>query len=326
MGGELRVLLVAPDDGRTATWIQKALAGLGHKSLIYDYRKMAANIGAERMNAQVVALAGESYDLVLGLKAELVDPHTWAGITMKRTTAVWNFDPRHGQDSWVLDIARNVDHFFTIGKGLVAGYHENGINAHWLLEAADPQTHFPVAVRAGAQIFPLSFVGTVENVPGREKWLAAVRDAFPTMFHLFGSFPGTLRGLHYHGRAEEYAEHHLKRRFHGDDALNLVVSHSTVNLGRDRNPEIAKSYGARLFRTLAAGGFLLTNHTIGIEEDFAGCVGIYNDDDECIKLIRHYLESGKVRKDRAERGRALVLAKHTWTHRTTELLKAVGLG
>lgn len=301
-----RVLLVAPDDGATATYLEKAFRSIGWHAKIWDYRAHAQQVGSNRVGVKFTFdIGAASPDLVLVLKGELLPVEAIRRVASHFPVALWHFDPREGKDAWVVERAKAASAFFTIGKGLVPFYEAAGVNASWLLEAADPDLHRPVDVKE--KRYPVSFIGTVE-VPGRVDWLNAVNKKVQSGIDVWGSFPANCPPRH-HGRA------------FGDDGFSSVVSHSLVNLGRDRNPEIERSYGARLFRTLAAGGFLVTNRTIGICDDFQGCVALYRDDDECVQCVNYWLEHPEKAAAVAAKGRKLVLREHLFIHRVEEMIR-----
>lgn len=308
-----RVLLVAPLDGHTNLYVRAAFRQLGWKVAQVDYREAVRQAGRTLGNVGIVTAAERGKpDLVLVLKGEMVEPSTCEAIREAGiTTALWHFDPRDGTVGWVVERARAVDHFFTIAEGLVPWYEEREVNAHWLLEGADPEHHRPVDV---PRQWTMGFIGTVDGVPGREPWLSHLAREIGTAVHVWGSFPPAARpSFVLHGRAA------------GDPGFCEAVGQTIVNLGRDRNPEIRRSYGARLFRTLAAGGFLLTNRTVGIDHDFKGCVGVYDSDKDCAQQVLHFLGAHEERLRTAAHGRARVLERHLFVHRIRELVLAVGL-
>lgn len=317
-----RLLLVAPNDGATPSYVSRAFTRAKWDVQHYDYRLLGLRHGVSEMNQDLWAVAHQTRpDLVLVLKGETIHPGILRRITQSRIpVGVWHFDPRDGGEPWVVELARASTTFFTIARGLLPVYDRVGAKARWLSEAAEPTTHKPYLVYEDDATFGVSFIGTVNGVPGREAWLLRLDDALEGGVHVFGSHPGRLAGGRYHGRAEDYAG------VPGDGGLSWVVSHSRVNLGRDRNPEIEGSYGARLYRTLAAGGYLLTNKTRGIDEDFPqGCLATYADTEECLAKAKAALADPEGLVRVSKRGREWVLAKHTWDHRVPELLKGAGL-
>lgn len=319
------LLLVAPEDRATGRYIRDAFMAEGWLVSSWDYREYAAQLAYQGNAPETInGAVGQRFihnvdalkcDLVLVLKGEAIAPAALAEAQGRHKIALWHFDPWQAQEPWVVERARAVGHFLTIAKGLVPWYKDQGVNAAWLSEGCDPEVHKPYP--ATSIQYPVSFIGTVAGVPGREEWLAEIGRALPGNLHIFGSFPAAVPSVgqvRYHGRAEP-----------GDEGLARVVSESGINLGRDRHPEIERSYGARLYRTLAAGGFLLTNQTAGIEEDFRGCLDTYDSTESCVERIRYHGAHPEGRAKMAERGRALVLAKHTFRHRVRELVRMVGL-
>lgn len=309
----MKAVLAAPQDGHTNVYVARALERAGLQVHQYDYRRRGILIGSKAMNEELRKVAAGA-DLLLVLKGEAVWPTTYRILSRGGTrTAMWFFDPRDGKQRWVEDMALNAGYFFTIAKGHVQHYRALGVDAHWLLEAADPEAHSAAELLEDRRDVPVGFIGTIDGIEDRVRWLSAVKSRFQGQLHLWGSFPGPMTENH-HGRAD------------GDATMAAVVARTKVNLGRDRNPEVERSYGARLFRTLCAGGFLLTNDTLGIDEDFAGCLATYRSTDHCVDQIQWWLDHPSERLRVATLGRAEVLAKHTWGHRIDELLGVVGLG
>ncbi|MGH3441967.1 MAG: glycosyltransferase family protein [Nitriliruptorales bacterium] len=80
----------------------------------------------------------------------------------------------------------------------------------------------------------------------------------------------------------------------------------------------------RLYDALACGAFVVSDHVDGIEEEFDGAVVTYRDPMELREGIARYLADPDARKEKAERGRKIVLERHTFAHRIDTILGAVG--
>lgn len=317
------VLLLAPADGATGEWVMRALARAGCSGQTYDYRGAAQTHGRGEMEQSIRRFVKtQGFDLVLALKGELISPITWAHMRdMGATTAIWYPDAWHGTVAGVQELANSVDKFFTPSLGLARTYREQGADAHWLPEACDIDDHAPEPASTGEPAMPVSFVGTIENIPDRIQLLTTLQARLGRALSLFGSYPGTLAGPNHHGRAEEYAQ------LRGDRGLAWVVGRTQINLDHQRNPELERTYGARIWRTLAMGGFLLTNHIRGIEQDFGKpgqYLDWYDDARSCLEKIRHYLERPEDRMRTAQAARRFVLEHHTFDHRVRELLRVCG--
>jgi spore maturation protein CgeB len=109
------------------------------------------------------------------------------------------------------------------------------------------------------------------------------------------------------------------------------------------NPDLAAYYGAasivlndhwagmrregflsnRLYDASAAGAFVISDDVEGLEAEFDGGVVGYRDRRHLHDLIEHYLEHPAERRERSERARAAVLARHTFAHRAGVFVDAV---
>lgn len=106
----------------------------------------------------------------------------------------------------------------------------------------------------------------------------------------------------------------------GYDMLRILGrSQITVN----QHIDIAEQYAnnLRLYEATAMGALLLTDWKENIRDMFEPGVEVvcYRDTDECIALIRHYLEQPEERAAIAAAGQRRTLAEHTFRRRTQEL-------
>ncbi|KKM62910.1 hypothetical protein LCGC14_1516930, partial [marine sediment metagenome] len=94
-------------------------------------------------------------------------------------------------------------------------------------------------------------------------------------------------------------------------------------IGIDGWPHRDKSYSARLYRTLCAGGFLLTTATKGIEETFKPGIHLdtFKDETELIQKVLYYLSDDEKREKVAKAGQELVLKEHQFKDRLHEIIE-----
>lgn len=228
---------------------------------------------------------------------------------------LWNFDSWYYNEQHLIEQAYAVDHFLTPSGGLVNKYKQFGIKAHYLPEAADPELHYHAQSEKDYWC-DVVFIGTVKDVDGRAEWLKSIGERFN--LKIWGSFPDPL--------IEKW---HTGKRAQGDHIHNKVVASCLINLDRTRTPTIEGAISARVYRTLAAKGFLLMHHIEGIENHFKPRVDLdtFKTTDECLAKIAYYLlpandeERVKIR----ESGYKLILDHHTWRHRISELLSIIRL-
>ena len=312
----MRVLLVAPRDGHSHLYIREAFQELGHQVQEFDYRNSNALLGWAGMSLQLRNL-NKNCDFTLILKGESILPEV---IRELKNCALWNFDAWYSMSPELVNGAKAARWFFTPSKGLLKEYGEMGINSFYLCEAASRQ-HAPCAIIPDSFKSDIAFIGTIENVAEREQWLTEVARAFPYRMKLWGSFGGRVPNAV-----------HLGRPVYGnggeDYGHNLVVSGSKITLDKSRTPEIEGAFSARIFRTLAAKGFLLMRKVQGIEAMFQPGVDldVFETTQECIEKIRFYLDDEEARKIIAENGCRKVLASHTFVKRIEEMLMITDLG
>lgn len=79
----------------------------------------------------------------------------------------------------------------------------------------------------------------------------------------------------------------------------------------------------RVYDALASGAFVLSDRVPGMDEAFDGGVATYERDEDLAAIIEDALAHPNERRARAERGRAAVLARHTFAHRVDSIISAV---
>jgi spore maturation protein CgeB len=79
----------------------------------------------------------------------------------------------------------------------------------------------------------------------------------------------------------------------------------------------------RLYDALACGAFVISDRIAGIEAEFDDAVVTYEDPTDLAASIDRYLADPDERRRRAERGRAAVLARHTFDARAEVLVETV---
>jgi GT2 family glycosyltransferase/spore maturation protein CgeB len=80
----------------------------------------------------------------------------------------------------------------------------------------------------------------------------------------------------------------------------------------------------RIYDALAAGAFVISDAVEGLDAEFDGAVVAYERRDELEDLIARFLADPEERRRLAERGRAAVLARHTFGQRAATILDVAG--
>jgi spore maturation protein CgeB len=121
--------------------------------------------------------------------------------------------------------------------------------------------------------------------------------------------------LHPHRLRGEWIHNWELRRYYSSAGIVLCDHYDDM---RDEGFISNRAYDA-----LASGAFVISDRVPAIEEEFDGGLVTYGDADELSGLIDHYLSHPDERQARAERGRAAVLAHHTFAHRVDAIIEEI---
>jgi GT2 family glycosyltransferase/spore maturation protein CgeB len=177
-----------------------------------------------------------------------------------------------------------------------------------LHQATDDERFQP---RAGGPSHELLLVANSRAVPRR-----ILEDLLPTGHDLavFGRRwtpelldPRYLRGEHVPN--ERLAEYYA--------AASIVLNDHWSDMRREA------FISNRLYDASAAGGFVISDHVDGLDDEFDGGIVVYKDAADLRVQIDWYLEHPDERRAKAERARAAVIARHTFRHRALDILDGV---
>ncbi|HID96486.1 MAG TPA: methyltransferase domain-containing protein [Candidatus Latescibacteria bacterium] len=195
-----------------------------------------------------------------------------------------------------LKVAGKFDFVFVAQKEYLEEFRRAGLErVHWIPLGCDPDIHRKFDV---AKAYDISFVGSLTP------------------------------------------DHRERRRL-----LGVLCNHFDVRIDRCFLEEMAQAFSRarivfnksvrgdlnmRVFEALSCGSMLLTDEgpRSGLGELFKDRehLVIYRDEKELVDLARYYLLHPEEREEIALRGREEVLRKHTYDHRTDEMLKVIVRG
>jgi 2-polyprenyl-3-methyl-5-hydroxy-6-metoxy-1,4-benzoquinol methylase len=254
----------------------------------YCLRALRGLVDAEYVSpAKLQGLAAKPFDLYL-----FVDDGTEYPIPeMLRPSAFWAIDT-HLDFQGTLAKSRQHDFVFAAQKDGADRLRAAGIaSARWLPLACDPAIHRPHPM---PKEHDLCFIGNI--LPGpREELLRLLRARHPSLY---------VAQLYFDEMARAYS------------ASKIVFNRSVRN-----------DVNMRVFEALACGSLLVTNdlHENGQNELFEPGVHLvtYTDTDDLFEKIDFHLANDEARERIAARGRAEVIARHTYRHRMEALLAVV---
>lgn len=126
-----------------------------------------------------------------------------------------------------------------------------------------------------------------------------------------------------------WTEHGLDARHHrGEHIANDELHRSYASAAVVLNDTWADMRAAgfipnRIYDALASGAFVLSDDIVGLEREFDGAVVAYHDRTELRSAVERYLADPAARRELAERGRAVVLARHTFAQRARTIIEAI---
>lgn len=227
--------------------------------------------------------------------------------------------PRTPTVAWVIshpdrvavsDLVR-LDGVFVASEPFAATLREQGLEARALHQCTDPQRFRPTP---GGPPHDLLFVGNsrgvrrriIQDLPGD---VAARHELAVYGYGWSGTLldPGHLRGDHVqNGELPAYYS-----------AAGIVL-----NDHWDAMRELAFPSN-RLFDAAACGATVVSDHVDGLDELFNGAVVTYHDPEGLAGTIEGLLADPGRRRELGERGRQVVLDRHTFDHRVDTLLASV---
>ncbi len=109
----------------------------------------------------------------------------------------------------------------------------------------------------------------------------------------------------------------------GPRGFGLICSGAKIVLGADATSAIEGHWSNRLWLVLGCGGFLLTNYVPGMEKLFENRKHLvwYRDEEECLSLVREYLDKPQERGMIADAGYRYVHEHHTFHHFVDRVLR-----
>ncbi len=195
-----------------------------------------------------------------------------------------------------LQLAYFFDYVFIAQKDYLPVFKEKGIsNVFWLPLACDPDTHGYLTGEK-ERLYDIGFVGN-RGIVGTER--RKLLDNLQQKFRL----------------------NDLNRKYLPEEIASVYNQSQMVF-----NWAVNGDVNMRVFEALCSGRLLLTNAIPnGLEELFENRkhLVIYHNSEELIELARYYLEHPDEREAIAKAGQAQVLAKHTYQHRTEQILATI---
>ena len=339
--GGIKILLVNPLYGGSlpaARHSAAALGKMGHTVEVFTAEAFAEGyefsgrftLPAHRktFNSALVTLLGQGIelkaiefepDLILALaQAPLHHPTLGRLEQMNIPTAFWFVEDYRALPYW-RDVAAGYGYFFGIQQGdFLAEVQRSGVNHYaYLPTAAAPDIHAPVKLTTAEQQefgSPLSFVGA--GYHNRERFFRGLTDY---SLKIWGSeWPLTQPLAPCIQRNAARVDSETCVKIFNASTINLNLHSSTYHEGIDPDGDFVNP---RTFEIACCGAFQLVDRRGLIPDLFADDeLETFGGMEELRDKIDRYLTAPDARRSMANRGRARVLAEHTYEARMEELL------
>lgn len=326
----MRILLSCPNDSQTNNYIINALQDLGHDVAFIDHRRFLKEA------AEAVPQFFKNWDVDLFLVLYLVPGLTYPAEYIRELKskfphvqyAAWVLDTRIStlldslQKSQLLfcnenkdfiNIVRQYDYFFTIVKGQIESFRQQNVNAFYLPEGFD---HYTPRFQFQEQPIDVSFMGqTGKSIfPQRYALLKKIFQQYPN-----GRIYGAI------DEDSEFVRVSMGRNTFNDTEHSRVVGKTKVNIGHCEWPNLLRSFSARAYRIMGAGGFFMMNSGAHIDGMFK--IGeeliTYDSHKDCLDKIAYYIANEEERRSIAAAGQKRVLQDYTFVNSMKRIFEII---
>jgi len=277
------------DNNRKSTNTSQILAfsRLGHEVVGYNYREKAKASSPRQRDIHLLNTIKErDFDLVVFSKCNGISFEVFEKSRQITKTCLWFMDPLRTYDEEMKIKTRLVSYFCCDKRNVLPIAISLNKNSFYVCEGYDEEIDRPHEVK---KEFDVSFIG---NLYGDRKSLIS------------------------------QIEHKVKilNSVYGEDHA-IAVSKSRINLN------FCTDFGAsdRVYKIMAAGGFLLSNDWEGRKENFIDgedCV-IFDNIEDLNKKINYYLKNPKLldKISKSGRDKVKILDRLNWASKIVELSK-----
>jgi len=232
---------------------------VGCNVLGYNYRKRALEIGNQARDNEIIDIVEERKpDLVVYSKCNVVSEKVFVETSKKTKTCLWFMDPLVSYDSEMRSKTKLVNYFCCDKMNVYEEAKKINPNCFHVCEGFDEEVDFPVERE---KEWDVSFIGNVYG--NRESIIKNIETPVAIVNNAYGK------------------------------------THSSVVSGTKINLNFCTSGGAsdRVYKIMAASGFLLTNDWHGREKHFKDGedLVIFDGVDDLNKKIDFYLKNKKER-------------------------------
>lgn len=321
----MNFLLSMPNDGQSNNYIINALQDMEHEVFFIDHRahfeicmeNVPQFLHHEKIDIMLVLFLAKDSTYTVQYINELKGrfPHV--------KYVAWVFDATLDgeycdENKRLVSLAKAYDYFFTVCRGQVESFKQQGVNAFHVPEGACKYMYDLSKDLFVREEYDVSFIGQVGNPEVHQErvpLLKAIGERFSNL-KIFGPV---------YTEDPDILKFHVKRPTFNDIEHSKIVAKSRINLAHSGWPEIEGYFSARAYRIMKSGGFVLHNKTNNIESyfDIDEDIVLYKDIEECLEKIAYYLSNPERRKEIAQNGHDVVCSKYLFENSMEKLLEII---
>jgi|TARA_R110001599_G_scaffold260063_1_gene460502 lipopolysaccharide biosynthesis glycosyltransferase len=287
-GNTMKILFVGVfDKTKESTNTSQLLAfkSNGHDVIGYNYRKKALLVGNKQRDLDLVkVIQDNNFDLVVFSKCNVVEYEVFEEATKITKTCLWFMDPLKSYTEKMRKKTSLVSYFCCDKLNVLEAAKKINKNSFQVCEGFDETVDKVVDIE---KCLDISFIGNVYG--NRLETLNNINHDVKVVNNVFGL-------------------NHAKQ-----------VSKSKINLNFCTN----EGASDRVYKIMAAGGFLLTNDWIGRDKDFVDGkdLVLFKDSKDLNEKISFYLKNEIEREDIAASGNSCVqkFNRISWAKKIVEL-------
>jgi len=179
-----------------------------------------------------------------------------------------------------------------------------------LQQCTDPEIFKAFEDKDGIYVNELLFVGNSRNI-----FRKSLKYLLPTSYTLavFGTLWKQFIDVHY-----------IKGEYVPNDEVYKYYANAKIVLNDHWDSMRENGFiSNRVFDVLACNGFILTDNVKGLDTMFNDIIITYESKTELQDKIKYYLNNEEERQRLSEKGRELVLSKHTYVNRVETILESI---
>lgn len=266
----MKILHVAVFTPRsTNIWQADSFESINHEVIRYDYRNRPAHIKliSQRDDELIKLCYSTKPDIMLFSKCNMMHHRVLKECQKVTKTVMWFMDGMENYDQELAEKIQYCDFTFCSVQGCVNESKKYCKNVYKLQGGYDPKVHYPMDIPKKRDV---AFIGAVDQY--------------------FSPYRAQLRKeVNFDVIDGAYNEDHSK-----------VVSETKINLSLTNGVGVSN----RIYKLLAAKGFVLTMPWEGIEKDFiiGTHLDVFHNAKELKHKIKFYLDNPDIREKIAQQG------------------------